>query len=286
MRAKLVLLAVSFIAALGSYAICLADAAESARKVIEANKEAVVTVQLVLEAKMPHGGESNKEEKRVSITGTVVDPSGLVVSELSQVDPEVILSVISGGKNEEGLQVRVVDAKIKADDGTEIPADVVLRDRDLDLVFLRPKKPLQAPMKYVDLSQSGEPQVMDEVVFLWRLGQVANRVLAGELLRVEAVVTKPQLSYAIDAPKLGCPVFTIDGKPVGIVILRFSQASRGTNLFGGTDEVVAMILPCSSVLKAARQALQAQPERAVYGPAKKPDKLNPKTPAKPPVPKK
>ncbi|MGC8863173.1 MAG: hypothetical protein ACP5R5_10425 [Armatimonadota bacterium] len=266
----------------GLGAACTADAGEEARKVIEANKEAVVTVQVVLETKMPYAGESEKEEKKVSATGTVVDPSGLVVAELSQVDPSAIMSQMEGETG--NYQVNIVDAKIRTEDGTEIPADVVLRDRDLDLVFLRPKKALETPMKFVDLSQGAQPQAMDEVVVLWRLGQVANRVLAGDVIRVQAVVTKPRLSYAMNAPSLGCPVFSLDGRPVGTVVLRVSRGARDSGFFGGGNEIATMILPCSTVLKAAQQAKQAEPEKPAAESAPKNDsKPSSKPPAKSPA---
>ncbi len=281
MRARLVVgIAVAFTAVALS-AVCWADAGEDARKIIEANKEAVVTVQLVIEAR--YSGESEKDERKVSVTGTVVDPSGLVVAELSQMDPASIMSSLM--PDEQGasrFQTSVVDAKIKTEDGTEIPVDVVLRDRDLDVVFLRPKKAPETAMKFVDLSQAGSPQAMDEVVVLWRLGQVANRVLAADVTRVQAVVTKPRLCYAVEARRLGCPVFSVDGKPVGTVVLRISPGARGGGMYGSMDEVVAVVLPCSTVMKAAQQAKEAQPEKPeVPPPDKAPTKPAPKPPAKP-----
>src|SRR2546422_4160959 len=39
----------------------------------------------------------------------------------------------------------------RSDDGTEIPAEIVLRDRDLDLAFIRPKTKPANPMPAVDL---------------------------------------------------------------------------------------------------------------------------------------
>ena len=190
---------------------------------------------------------------------------------------------MSGGEDS-SVQSSVVDAKIRTNDGTDIPVDVVLRDRDLDLVFLRPKKAPETPMKFVDLSQAASPQAMDEVVVLWRLGQVANRVLAADLTRVQAVVTKPRLCYAVEARRLGCPVFSVDGKPVGAIVLRVSPGGggRGGGMYGGMDEIVTVVLPCSTVLKAAQQAKEAKPEKpAASAPAKPTAKPPAKAPAKP-----
>ena len=286
MKTRLVVVLAVAVAAAALGTLCWADAGEEARKIVEANKQAVVTVQLVVETKMSYSGESDKDERKVSATGTVVDPSGLLVAALSQVDPTSIMSSFmpeeDGGSK---IQSNIVDVKIKTEDGTEIPADVVLRDRDLDLVFLRPKKAPETPMKFVDLSQAASPQAMDEVVVLWRLGQVANRVLAADVSRVQAVVTKPRLCYAVEARRLGCPVFSVDGKPVGMLVLRVSRAGgRGGGMYGGMDEILTVVLPCSTVMKAAQQAKEAAPEKpAVAPPAKPPAKPEAKPALKPPV---
>ena len=271
-----------FAAAAGLSTACSADAAEEARKIIEANRDAIVTVQLVIETR--YAGDSEKEEAKISATGTVVDPSGLVVAALSQVDPTSTRFGFMSDEESSKFKSNIVDAKIRTEDGTEIPADVVLRDRDLDLVFLRPKKAPETPMKFVDLAQSTQPQPMDEVIVLWRLGQVANRVLAGDVSRVQAVVTKPRLSYAVDAPRLGCPVFSMDGKPVGTVVLRTWRGARGGGMFAGMDEVATMVLPCSTVMKAAQQAKQAEPEKPAPEPLQQPEaKPTAKPPAKSPA---
>jgi S1-C subfamily serine protease len=283
MRARLVVVVVAaLVMVIGLVTLCWADAAEEGRKIVEANKEAVVTVQLVIETR--YSGESEKDERKVSATGTVVDPSGLVVAALSQVDPTKVISEFmpdeDGGSK---FQSNVVDVKFKTEDGTEIPADVVLRDPDLDLVFLRPKKAPETPMKFVDLSQAGSPQVMDEVVVLWRLGQVANRALAADVNRVQAVVTKPRLSYAVEARRLGCPVFSMDGKPVGLLVLRVTRGGgRGGGMYSAMDEFLTAVLPCAQVMKVAEQAKKAEPEKPApeEKPAAKPEK---KPAAKPPT---
>ncbi|MDH7603145.1 MAG: hypothetical protein QHI38_13480 [Armatimonadota bacterium] len=126
---------------------------------------------------------------------------------------------------------------------------------------MRPKKPVDKPLSYVDLSQESTPQVLDELVILWRLGQVANRALAADMARVQAVVTRPRLSYVVDVPAFGSPAFALDGKVVGITVLRQSQAASRDEMYSFSDSWLTMILPCSTVAKAAQQAKQAKPEK-------------------------
>jgi len=50
------------------------------------------------------------------------------------------------------------------------------------------------------------------------------------------------------------------------------------------DEILTVVLPCSTVMKAAQQAKEAEPEKpAVAAPAKPPAKPAAKPPAKPPA---
>lgn len=265
---------------------CSADTTAEARKIAEANRDAVVTIQLVVETKMSYSGESEKEERKVSATGTVIDPSGLVVACLSEIDPtKIYSSFMPEGEGGSRFTSDVVDLKLRTDDGTEIPADIVLRDRDLDLAFLRPKKAPETPMKFVDMSQASSPELMDEMVLLWRMGQVANRVLGARMSRIEAVITKPRTCYALESDRLGCPVFALDGKPVGTLVVKTNMSSgRG---FSTSDDIMLVVMPCSTVMKVAEQAKSAQPEKqgaSTEKPAAKPAaKTSTKATAKPPT---
>lgn len=254
---------------------CQAAIADEARKIIETVKGAVVTVELVVEISFPE--DNTKEESKVSATGTIIDPSGLVVGSLSELDPMREFADFMFDTGSSKPQSNVTSAKIRTEDGTEIPVDVVLRDQDLDLIFLRPKQPLQKPLPYIDIKEGSAPQIMDELITVWRLGQVANRALAADLVRVQSVITKPRLGYAVSVNSLGCPVFTLDGKPVGITVLRRSKMTSREEMFTSASNWLTMVIPCSAVQKAAEQAKQAKPEQpAAPAPA-------PKTGAQPPA---
>ena len=239
-----------------------ATVSEDARKIADANKDAIVTVSLVIETTSTYGGESNKREGKISATGTVIDPSGLVVASLAAINPTDMFSRFAD--EDEGFKVstRVIDVKIRTADGTEIPADVVLRDRDLDLGFIKPKKAPETPLAFVDLTQASTPEMMDELVMLNRLGQVGSRALAGTIDRVQAVVTKPRTFYVVSGmiSGIGFPAFTTDGKPAGILTMRLSQSKDDNEAsLGSADKVLAVVLPCSTVQKAAEQAKVAKP---------------------------
>ena len=93
------------------------------------------------------------------------------------------------------MESELSGVKIVLDDGTEMPAEVVLRDKDADLAFIRPKTKPAAPMAALDLANAGKADVLDQVVTLTRLGSAAGRADSASVERISAIVTKPRLFY-------------------------------------------------------------------------------------------
>ena len=244
------------------------ELAEKGRAILAKNQHAVVTVQLVLKSKISvpgAGGQSS--ESRSDATGTVVDPSGLTVLSLSATDPGQLIQSMMGGMSEDEMKFKMEtelsDLKILLDDGTEIAAEVVLRDKDLDLAFIRPKTKLATPSDALDLSQAGKAEVLDQVITINRLGNAAGRAYAASVERISAVVQRPRLFYVPDSAMttttLGSPAFTLDGKPLGIFVMRSLKGKGGGGgmfgMFGGQQEnVTTIIVTADSVAKAAKQA--------------------------------
>ena len=82
-------------------------------------------------------------------TVTKPRPSGLTVVSLFTTDPTSPSRKMMGMDLEEmgfKIETEIKRADILAADGNEIPAEVVLRDKDLDLAFLRPKQKPEKPL--------------------------------------------------------------------------------------------------------------------------------------------
>lgn len=246
--------------------------AAKGREILQKNKTAVVTVMLVVKERFSMGGAgSNEYEMKMEATGTVIDPSGLTVLSLFRIDPSAMTEAM--GEEDEGAKVtfEIVSTKILLDSGDEIDARVVLRDADLDLAFVRPvSSSPDKPFAYIDLSNQAQPQVLDQIAAINRLGKVARRTYAVCLDRIEAIVEKPRTIYIPSQTQsgnatLGCPAFAMDGKMIGIAVMRIA---------GGRDEMsmeqgfLAVIVPAADILDAAKQAPAAaqadaaKPEKA------------------------
>ena len=128
---------------------CPADElTEKGPAILEKNQDAVVTVQVVL--KTSSSGSASRENKQ-DITGTVIDPSGLTVVALSACDPnEMLQRMMPEEISKYNIQSEVTDLKILLEDGSDIPCEIILRDKDLDLAFLRPKARQAKPLKAIE----------------------------------------------------------------------------------------------------------------------------------------
>lgn len=225
------------------------EVAEKGRAILEANRAATVTIRTVLS--LSFGGQ--QQELPTEANGAVVDASGLTVLSLSAVDPTARLGRMRGQDMPEMIS-KVSDMKMILLDGSEVAAEVVLRDRDLDLAFVRPvEKPAQ-PMPFISLDDPGAPQLLDELVVIGQLGKVARRTHTATLVRVEAIVDRPRLFYIPGEDRgrtvMCSPVFTLDGKLVGIGALR-AIAGEGR---GMGDDAIVIIVPAADIKEAAAQA--------------------------------
>jgi hypothetical protein len=251
------LLAAALLPGLGSDSCRADELAEKGRDIFNKNRHAVVTVQIVVKASSP-GGRSS--EYKQEITGTVLDPSGLAVLALSACDPSEVYRRVS---EDYKVEIEVSDLKMLLDDGTETPAEIVLRDKDLDLAFIRPKSKLASPVAAVDLSKAGPAQVLDGVITLNRLNKAASRAYAASIEHIAAVIKKPRTFYIPDSTMsttaLGSPAFLPDGRVLGVFVMRaVSATSDGARNL--RQNMATIILPAEDILKAAKQAPEPKGE--------------------------
>ncbi len=249
---------------------CADDAAEAGRRVWREHQAAVLTVKLVLNQSLSYSGRDQQSESKTETVGTVIDPSGLTVISLSAIDPsETMRSMLaSRARGQSGdLQIdsQVKDARLVLADGTELAAEVVLRDKDLDVAFLRPVETPARPLPSLRLEADVKAQVLDQVICLNRLGQVANRTVAVSLERIDAVVERPRSFYLLGpggSSGIGSPVFTLAGQPLGIILMRH-VATEGegnvTSMFSGTPAlgILPIVVPAADILADVQQALES-----------------------------
>ena len=244
------------------------EISEKGRAIFKQNQQAIVTVQIVIKSKVSMEGMGDRSsESKQEVTGTVIDGSGLTVLALSATDPgSMIQSMFEGQEAKIKMETEINDIKILLEDSTEVPAEIVLRDKDLDIAFIRPKAKPAQPMKSVDMGQAGKAEILDQVVTLNRLGTAAGRSYSASVERVSAIVQRPRLLYIPDSTMttttLGSPAFTLDGKPLGLFVIRSVKGSGNSNPFSTqANNYASVILPAADIMKAASQAPTAAAEK-------------------------
>ena len=254
------------------------ELAEVGKKIVKDNKEAVVTIKLVVEERFSFGGlGSEKSESITETTGSVIGKDGLTVASLTATNPTSIISdMLSGLGGDEDLQFSVdsdlSDVTIILDNGDEVSADVVLRDRDLDLIFVRPTEQRAKGFRKIDISGDPKVEQFDRLVLLGRLGKVANRSISGSFPRVSAVMEKPRRLYVVSgggAGALGEPAFDMEGNFVGMSAMRKIKSSgAGGGGFMGLgslsdigSNMITVIVLAEDILEAAEQAPPAAADK-------------------------
>ncbi len=251
------------------------DDAKKPAAIAKAWGDAVVQVKVVMKYRVVmQGREVKKGENEVEALGTVIDPSGLTVLSNTNIDPtkaygDMLKKAKSAGEDTGNIDIESSFAEVRMllPDGSELPAQVVLRDKDLDLAFVRPSEKPPRPMLAIDLSKEGKPAMFDELLFLGRMGVLGGRVPSASIYRVEAVVLKPRSYYLIDqnavSGRLGSPAFTMDGRVAGILLLRAMDTQEGGTgplemVFGGISRLglYPVILPAGEIAAVAKQATE------------------------------
>jgi len=238
------------------------DLQAATKKIFEQRKDSVVWVSVV--AKITINSTDSKtplnipdQEKKFEAVGTIVDPVGLVVCALSNIDPTKDITGreinTANGRLKLDASATLKEVKIVMPDGTEIPADVVMKDADLDLAFVRIKADAKeakgVTYPALDLRDSAQGRVADEVVTVSRADEVLNRqpmVLRGQ---ITCMIAKPRVFLRAVGSAPGSPTFAMDGKLLGIGVTR-SAKEKGS---------VLVVLPAADVLEIADQAKAAKP---------------------------
>lgn len=244
------------------------DEATAGREIINKWQDVIVTVRLVSKTRMTmEGREVNKTEDKLEVPATVIDPSGLCVLSFSATSPGEMatrmLQMFGGGGGAPKVQVESenTDVKIRFPNAQEVPAQIVLRDKDLDLAFVRPLDKLANPVPALDLSKDVKPKILDRILSLSRLGKVGSWAPAASLDRIQAIIDKPRTFYVPGATgaatEMGTPVFSLDGRVIGIVLVRIAPPEGGSSMAamsrGGGAGMLGVILPAADIREVAKQ---------------------------------
>ncbi|MFO0838932.1 MAG: serine protease [Phycisphaerae bacterium] len=217
---------------------------------------ALVTIKYVLKMSMGPMGESESETE---IMGVMIEPTGLVLTSNTQISgmSSVMRRFMRGGD----MTSTPKDLKVLAGDDTEgVEAELVARDSELDLAWVRVRKSPEKPYAAIDLSKSAKVKLGDEMVYLRRLSKYFDRAAIASTARVGGTTTKPRelLVPTAQLGTFGVPAFTESGALVGISVLQMpddDDANPMSSMMRAQDGM-GLILPAEEVAKATKRAME------------------------------
>ena len=221
-----------------------------ARDLIAKHGDAVIIVLGTTKVRVNQGGkEVQNQDQRLQSLVTLLDTSGLGVMSLTALDPsEFATAQLSRGRGAGGgisVTTEPSELRYRMADGREVPVRVVLRDKELDLAFLRPMEKPSALMPAID-TPAAKVSVLDGVISVQRLPEVAGWQSTAMFFTVQAVVEKPRTFYFLTGGTAGSPVFDTRGRFVGIVLRLKNEADAAAAPF--------ILLPASDIREVAKQA--------------------------------
>lgn len=238
--------------------VCLASQAyaqtqedrNAARALLAKRGDAVLFVLGTAKLRVNQGGkELPTSDQRIQALVTVLDGSGLGVMSLTALDPSEFMSAQLSRGRAAAAAVNVTtepsNLRYRLPDGREIPVRVVLRDKDLDLAFLRPVEKLASPLPAIDAA-TVRPAAIDSVLVLQRMPELVGWQATAMFQSVQAVVEKPRTFYVLTGGPIGAPVFDLRGQFIGIV-LRFKNEADAAN-------APPIVLPAADIREVAKQA--------------------------------
>ena len=209
------------------------------RNLLANHANCVTWVSATVRLEISAGGRSMPpQEQKLEALGTIIAEDGLTVLSLSRVDPTATLlsRMRTPGAS---VNVNYTEVLILMQDGTEVPAKLVLKDTDLDLAFVLPIKQKKDNEEFKDVvfshvprtqkEKSKLPQALDEVVSLGKLGRNLYRQSTLRKGWVNAVIEKPRKYFVIENTSPGTPVFDRDGGWLGIAVYKMDRG-RPTSL--------------------------------------------------------
>ena len=250
------------------------DLRETGKKISAEHKDAVVWLSVLAKTSMSADGDvpaqiksmlaAQEKEEKSEVTGTIIDASGMIVTALggldksSVVDGQTVNTPMGAIKLKSNSEIKEV--KVIISDGSEIPADLVLKDADLGLAFIKIRMDSEeakgVQLQSINLADSAKGEVLDECIALGRLDESLNREASLVTTEISGVTTRPRTFYRVMTDTIGCPVYLANGKLLGVSVLR---NPKGNSSRSGQISVSPVILPAADIAKVAAQAKDAKP---------------------------
>lgn len=228
-----------------STSLAAAGNAEIYDALIKKHAEALVTIKFI--PQMPNGDKRSE----VNATGTVISADGLIICSNSQI----------GGNPMGGASITPTEIEILfGEETTGLKAEVVGRDTELDLAWLKITDELPKPLSFLDYKQSDTVGVGGEIYAIRLMDEYFGRAPFVKSFTISATLKKPRkliapsVVWIADSESVGLPVFAADGKVVGMFIVQLPDNAARQNMRRPGD--IIFVLPAKKVAVQTELALE------------------------------
>lgn len=266
--------AIVAVSAAAGFSPARAGEGDDYQKFLAEKAPALVTIKFVLKVSM--GGMMagmGDQENETEITAVMIDPKGIALCSNTQLGGFTgIMQRMMGAMGGE-ITATPTDLKVLIGDDTEgVDAELIARDSELDLAWVRIKEPGDKKFAFADLSNAAKPKMGQRLLTVRRMGKYYARIAVVGEGRIGGVTKKPRDLYVPTGDigaALGLPVYTESGQIVGVAIMQMPDAEDTEmnpaaifSQLGNMQEMMSgLILPAADVAKATRRALESVDEK-------------------------
>lgn len=254
-----------------------AELPQQAREILKNTQGSIINVTALSKLDMSGsglpisiGGLDQAQES--SCAGVVIDASGLTVVSYMALNPmEKMASALKikigdDGDNEVKSKAELSRVQMRLADGTEVPARVVFKDKELDLAFIMPEaKEGEKALVFSPVKLTGGNSVreLDDVVMVTRHEKSLGCQPIVGLAQVASVISKPRNMYDLSSGgRPGTAVFLPSGSFLGVLVSVGGGEGKGMMSLGGME---MLVLPAADVAKLAAQAKEAASKKSEAG---------------------
>jgi len=236
-------------------------------QIVNAHQEALVTVKYVLSLNMGQVAGGQEQEQENELTCSMVSDDGLVICSNNLLTGSIELIKRIAGPVGNGMSATPKDFKVLVGDSADaFDAEIVARDTELDLVWIRVTDPADRSFAHLDFANSADAGIGDRIVTIRRAGSSFGRTPVATQTRIGGISSKPRKLYFPQVQSMngmGLPVFTADGRILGLLVTQLPEAMgnfgggmamMGTGMANLQDAMLGLILPIEDVAKATERA--------------------------------
>lgn len=237
-------LVVGFVATLGA-TLTLAGEAEIYAALKAKHAESLVSVKFI--PQRPNGDKGS--EQRAS--GTIISADGVILCSNSQIGGNPM-----GGPGMTPTEIEI----LFGEETTGLKAEVIGRDSEIDLAWLKITDELPESLAYLDLKQDASPAIGEKIYSIRLMDDYFGRTPfvksypIGAMLKKPRKLIAPSLVWMVDGEAVGLPTFSADGKVVGLFIVQLPDNASRQNMRRPGD--VIFILPAKKVAIQTELALE------------------------------